>query len=177
MSDEIEAILKSYSIVSDREDDWLSGVIMRTKNQEKLFSPEKLNQFFDRFSDEKPFASVVLEAISNRKLRKDTIIRDTLISEDILEKVLTNSVLPNIIPIKRMISLLRLLQIPLALAVESLRVSLYRHNLDQSLTTDLTVTMRRKKAVPCVIGGMARSRESLKRDIEAYINHLTKEAM
>jgi hypothetical protein len=175
--DGIEAILKNYSVVSDREDDWLPGVIMRRKDLEILHNPLKLEQFLGRFLDEKPFGNVALEAISKKKINKDTIIRDTRISEDILEKVLTNTVLPNIIPIKRMISLLRLLQIPLERAVKSLKVSLNRFDVNQSLTPVSNLAMRRNRMVPFNVGRGERSKESLKRDLESYIRRLLREGM
>lgn len=175
MNGGIEAIFKSYSVITDREDNWLPSAIMRAENQETSLDRVKLNHFLGRFSDEKPFGSIVLEAITKKKVKKDTIIHDTCISEDILEKILKNSSLPNTLPVKRMISLLKLLKIPLDRAAESIRVSLDRLSFDKSLGPVSSVTMRRRQTGPCIVEHRARSKESLKRDIEAYIKRLMRE--
>lgn len=121
--DGIETLLRTHSIVSDRENNWLPGVIMNAEIENMHLNPHKLKQLLDRFSKEKAFIDVVLEAISAKNVNKDSIIKNTGISEDILKKLFTNTVLPNVIPLRKMISLLNFLHIPLLRAVDSFRVS------------------------------------------------------
>lgn len=171
----IESLLRTFSVVSDREDNWLPGAIMRVKTEEIHLNPVKLKQFLDRFSNEKAFGDVILEAMSTGKTTKENIVTNACISEEILEKVLTNTLLPNVIPLKKMIYLLNFLHIPLSVAVESLRVSLNRFNVEKSLEAVYGVSMRQKRMAPFRSGTVRRSKEALKRSLEVYIKRLLEE--
>jgi len=177
MSDEIESILIGYSIFTDREDDWLPNVILKKDVVVNHPPPSGLNRFLERFSKERPFGNVAQDAISSRKINKETIVDETRISADILEKVLTNKAPPNIIPLKKMVSLLYLLQIPLMRAVESFRVSLSRIDMGQSLQPLFNLPMRRKREFPFNSQSGEKSRESANRDLEVYIKRLLKESI
>lgn len=174
----IEALLRAYSVTSDKENDWLSHAIGVMKTEEHHITPEKLGRFLNRFSDEKPFGDVLSEKFSIQKTKKETIIQNLGILKDILEKVITNAVLPNVIPLRKMISLLDALHISLPLAIESFRVSLNRFKPEEPLTAGLSITMRRQHSASTFskrINEGLIEQAALRRDLETYIKRLLEE--
>lgn len=177
---ELDAALKAYSIMSEREDSWLSQLILRNSEADSVrLDPEKVQALMGRFSFEQPFGVQVLQALSQRNMTNSEVSSELGIPEEIIEKVLTNVALPNIVPLRKMITLLRYLQISLHRAIEGMRVSLDRLGTDAPCDWALTPAMRRGKHVSPTSGGRAgeSSKEALKRGLEAYIKRLTKEGV
>jgi hypothetical protein len=177
---ELDALLKAYSIMSEREDSWLSQAILRNREADSVrFDPEKVQTLMGRFSSKKPFGAQLLRALSQRNLTKKDVSSKVGIPEEIIEKVLANTALPNIVPLRKMIALLRYLQISLDQAVEGMWVSLDRLGTDAPCNWAPTPAMRRGKHVSPTFGGKAgeSSREALKRGLEAYIKRLTEEGV
>ncbi|MBI4640910.1 MAG: helix-turn-helix transcriptional regulator [Candidatus Tectomicrobia bacterium] len=179
-TNKLDVLLKAYSIVSEREDAWLSKAILRNAEADDVrFDPEKMQPFMERFSDEKPFGDQILQAISQKNMTKRDVSSELGISEEIIEKVLTNTALPNIVPLRKMIALLRYLKIPLDRAVEGMRVSLDRFGAGDSYDWTPSPAMRRGQHVPSKFGRRSgeSSKETLKRGLEAYIKRLTEEGV
>ena len=179
-TDGLDALLKAYSIISEREDDWLSQAIMKNAEADNaLLDPGKVQALMERFSDAKPFGDLVLQAISQKSMSKDDVNRELDISNEVMEKVLTHTALPNIVPLRKMIALLRYLKIPLALALEGMRISLERFKVEEFPDWVPSPTMRRGKQL--LARSTARSeeisRETLRRDLEVYINRLKEEGV
>jgi hypothetical protein len=180
-TNELDALLKAYSIISEREDPWLSQAILRNSEADSVrLDPEKVQALMGRFSSKKPFGAQLLQALSRRKLTNRDVSSEVGIPEEIIEKVLANTALPNIVPLRKMTALLRHLQIPLDRAVEGMRVSLDRLGTDVPCDWAPTPAMRRGKQVSSTtFGGRAgeSSKEALKRGLEAYIKRLTEEGV
>lgn len=174
-NDGIDALVKAYSVISDRESDWLSGAVMKMKQEGPSLNQERVRELLNRFSDNKPFGDLVLEAISAKKIAKEAIVQDLNISQDIFEKVLANMVLPNIIPLRKMISLLNFLNISISCAIESFKVSLNRFTSDQLLSSAPGIAMRRNQALVYHKDTAEDHGETLKRSMDIYIKRLLDE--
>ena len=175
MSDNIEQMLKEFSVVSDREDGWLPEVILKKDESTIFLDPAKMSQLLERFSNEKPFGILSRDMMARTNISRDELVKKTGISPAVLDKVLSNKALPNSIPLKRMRSLLNLLQISMKQAIESFRASLHRYVADPSLESNLNPAMRRKRDYFLNIANAEKSVESAKKDLEIYIQRLLKE--
>jgi hypothetical protein len=173
--DAIETILKTYSVVSVKEDEILWSALLKNTPGDVLENSEKANRFLERFYSEKSFEEILLEAISNKQTDAAKLSEEVSISKSILEKVLNNAALPNIIPIKKMKSLLHVLHIPIARAVQGIRESMTRFNIEDSFVSLSSVAMSRSSKKPFDIAKTSISGESLKRGLEAYIKRLLDE--
>ncbi|NIM85057.1 MAG: hypothetical protein GTN82_43045 [Candidatus Aminicenantes bacterium] len=173
--DAIETILKTYSVVSEKEDEILWLALMKIPPGDVLENSEKANLFLEQFYSEKSFDKILVEAISNELTNIDKLSEEIAISKSILEKVLNHAALPNIIPIKKMKALLHLLHIPITRAVQGIRASMGRFNVEDSFVSFSSVAMSRSRRKPFDIASASTSRESLKRGLEAYIKRLTDE--
>jgi hypothetical protein len=171
----IEAILRTYSIVSDREDDILCEAVLKNISGDVWVNPEKERHLLERFSEEKPFGDMIAEAMSNKQINMDTLSGEISISKNILKKVRNDTSLPNIIPVKKMKTLLQILNIPIERAVESIRTSLNRFNAEASFVPTAGTAMSRGRKRPFIIANTGRSKEGLKRGIDAYIKRLMDE--
>ena len=171
----IENILKNYSIDSEQGAEILFPAVLKLTPDDVPIKPEKLTQLLDRFPTERPFGDILEEAISARRMSIDRLSGETSIPVNILDQVLKHLELPNIIPVKKMNVLLKILHIPLKLAAESMWTSLNRLNVEKSPMTlsGLAVGRTRKRYLNFV--NPDRSREALKRGLEAYINRLSRE--
>lgn len=175
---ELDALLKAYSIVSEREDPWLSKAILKNSEADNVrLDPERVQSLMGRFSVEQPFGTQILRAVSQKNMTNADVSSETGIPEETIEKVLTNAAPPNIVPLRKMIGLLRHLQLSLDRAIEGMRVSLERFGTDKSYDRASAPAMRRGKHVGPTPGRKSResSREALKRDLEAYIRRLRQE--
>jgi hypothetical protein len=171
----VEDILKSYSIDSEQGAEILFPAVLRLTPDDVPIKPEKSSQLLKRFPSERPFGDILEEAISTQRMSIDRLIGETSISRKLLDQVLKHLELPNIIPVKKMKVLLNILHIPLKLAVESMWASLNRLNIEKSPMTlsSLAAGKTRKRDLNFVSSD--RSREALKRGLEAYINRLSQE--
>lgn len=171
----VENILKNYSIDSEQGAEILFPAVLKLISDDVPIKPEKLSQLLERFPTERPFGDILEEAISARRMSIDRLSGETSISRNLLDQVLKHLELPNIIPVKKMNVLLNILHIPLKLAVESMWASLNRLNVEKSPMTlsGLAVGRTRKRDLNFVSSD--RSREALKRGLEAYINRLSQE--
>jgi hypothetical protein len=174
-SESVENILKNYSIDSEQGAEILFTALLKLTSDDVPIKAEKSSQLLERFPTERPFGDILEEAISARRMSIDRLSGETSISRNLLDQVLKHLELPNIIPVKKMNVLLNILHIPLKLAVESMRASLNRLNVEKSPMTlsGLAVGRTRKRDLNFV--NPDRSREALKRGLEAYINRLTQE--
>ncbi|UCH92582.1 MAG: hypothetical protein JSV88_20110 [Candidatus Aminicenantes bacterium] len=171
----VENILKAYSIDSDQGAEILFPAVLKLTWDDAPIKSEKLSRFLERFPAERPFGDILEEAISAHRTSIDRLSGDTSISRNLLDQVLNHLELPNIIPVKKMNVLLKILHIPLKLAVESMRASLNRLNVEKSLMplSGLAAGRTRKRDLNFL--SSERSREALKRRLEAYINRLSQE--
>lgn len=169
----VENILKNYSIDSEQGAEILFPAVLKLTSDDVPIKPEKLSQLIERFPAERPFGDILEEAISVRQISIDRLSGETSISRNLLDQVLKHLELPNIIPVKRMNMLLNILHIPLKQAIESMWASLNRLNVEKSPISALAVGRTRKRYLN--FANSDRSREALKRRLEAYINRLSKE--
>ena len=171
----VEDILKNYSIDSEQGAEILFPAVLKLTPDDVPTKPEKLNQLLERFPAERPFGDILKEAISAQRMSIDRLSGETSISSNLLDQVLNHLELPNIIPVKKMNVLLNILHIPLKRAVESMWASLNRLNMEKLPMTlpGLAVGRTRKRDLNFVSSD--RSREALKRRLEAYINRLSQE--
>lgn len=179
-TNELDALLKAYSIMSEREDPWLSQAILSNAEADSVcLDPEKVQALMGRFSFEQPFGAQVLQALSQRNMTNREVSSEIGIPEEIIEKVLANTALPNIVPLRKMIALLRHLEVSLDRAIEGMRVSLDRLGTDNPCDWTLTPAMRRGKHVSPTFGERAgeSSKEALKRGLEAYFKRLREEGV
>lgn len=167
--------MKNYSIGSEQVAEILFPAVLKLTSDDVPIKPEKSRQLLERFPTERPFGDIMEEAISARRMSIDRLSGETSISMNLLDQVLKHLELPNIIPVKKMNMLLNILHIPLKLAVESMWASLNRLNVEKSPMTlsGLAVGRTRKRDLNFV--NPDRSREALKRGLEAYINRLSQE--
>jgi hypothetical protein len=171
----VENILKNYSIDSELGAEILFPAVLKLTPDDVPIKPGKLSQLLERFPTERPFGDILEEAISARRMSIDRLSGETSISRNLLDQVLKHLELPNIIPVKKMNVLLNILHIPLKLAVESMWASLSRLNMEKSPMplSGLAVGRTRKRDLNFVSSD--KSREALKRGLEAYINRLSQE--
>jgi hypothetical protein len=173
--DPIEEILKTYSLVSGREEEILWSAVLKTTPGDSLLDPGKANRFLERFPVEKPFGDMLLEAVAGKQTSIDRLSEEISLSKSSLEKVLSHAELPNIIPIKKMKALLHVLQIPITRAVESMKASMERFNMKGPFAPFSGVVMGRSRRKYFSVPNANRSKESLKRGLKAYINRLLEE--
>ncbi len=171
----VESILKTYSIDSEQGAEILFPAVLKLTSDATPVESEKLNRFLERFPAEKPFGDILGEAISARQTSIDRLSGEASISRNLLDQVLNNLELPNIIPIKKMKMLLSILHIPPGRAVESMRASLSRLNLENSFMPLPTVAVGRNRKRNINFASHEISREALKRRLNAYINRLSQE--
>jgi hypothetical protein len=172
---EIEEILKVYSLVSDREDETLRTAVLKLIPEMSQGDLAKADRFLERFSEEKPFGDILLKALSSKHTNLDTLSDEIGLSRNILEKILNRTELPNIIPIKKMKNLLQQFHIPTARAIDSIRVSMNRFSTGIPPITAPTMAVSRHKRTTLPATQKNRSKESLKRGVEAYIKRLLDE--
>lgn len=171
----VENILKTYSIDSEQGAELLFPAVLKLRPDDAPINPEKLNRFLERFPAEKPFGDILEEAISTRRSSIDRLSGETSISRNLLDQVINHLELPNIIPIKKMKVLLNILHIPLGQAVESMRASLNRLSMEDSFMPLSSAAVGRTRKRDLRFVSSERSREALKRRLDAYINRLSQE--
>jgi hypothetical protein len=171
----VENILKNYSIDSEQGAEILFPAVLKLTAEDVPVKTGKLSQLIERFPTERPFGDILEEAIFARRMSIDRLSGETSISRNLLDQVLKHIELPNIIPVKKMNVLLNILHIPLKIAVESIWASLNRLNVGKSSMTLSSLAPGRTRKRDLNFVGSDRSREALKRRLEAYINRLSRE--
>lgn len=178
--DGLDALLRTYSITSEREDDWLSRAILRnTETDNTPLDTGSVKAFMERFSDVRPFADLVNQAIHQKGMTQDDVSRELGIPKEVMDKVLIHSALPSVIPLRKMLALLRSFSIPLANAIDAMRVSLNRLKTVGTSGWIAGQAMRRGTHISLRSTGRAEevSREALRRDLEVYIKRLKEEGV
>lgn len=128
-SNEFDDILKYYSIVNVEIDKlFVEYILTPNAIESPVTDKEKSKQFLNRFSNEICFAELVKNRIDKKRILTDKITEFSGISSDDLNKIITTSILPDKIPLKRMIKLLTLLKIPIQQAISSFWISFKRFN-------------------------------------------------
>jgi hypothetical protein len=171
----VENILKTYSIGSEQGAEIILPAVLKLTADDAPVKTEKLNAFLERFPAEKPFGDILDEAMSAFRTDIDRLSGEASISRNLLDQVINNLELPNIIPVKKMKVLLNILHIPLGKAVESMRASFNRFNVGNSFMPLSNTAVGRSRKRTLNIKGSERSREALKRGLDAYINRLSAE--
>ena len=171
----VEDLLKTYSLESEKGAEILLPALLKLKSDDVARRPEKLSRLLERFPAVRPFGDILEEAISKYQTSINRLSEDISISRNLLDQVLNHIELPNIIPVKKMKLLLNRLHIPFKLAVESMRASLNRLKPEGAfIPLSYAATGRTRKRDLNFLSSV-RSREALKRRLEAYIDRLAQE--
>jgi hypothetical protein len=171
----VEDILKRYSIDSEQGAEMLFSAVLKLSPDDAPIKPENLSRFLERFPGEKSFGNILEDAISVHRTSIDRLSRETAIPQNLLEKVIHRLELPNIIPVKKMKVLLDILHIPMGRAIESIRASLTRLKPEGFFIPISGAAPGRRRKRDFNLASSERSRESLKRSLEAYIDRLVRE--
>jgi len=175
-TENFETALRAKSLVSEFESGLVWELLSLDSTGDELDLSRQEELFLARFSDEGAFAEVIQDAMATQGQDRATLCETLSLPEKILEKVLNFNALPNIIPVKKMNRLLVLLHIPLGKAVNSIRTSLRRFTVDGSALQPIpAVSMKQNWKYPIPSPNSTQSKESLKRNIEVYIQRLTEE--
>jgi len=168
-------LLRTYSIASESGSEIIFPALMRLSADDVPIKSKKADRLLERFPVESPFGDILQKAISTQGTSITELSEQIKISENLLGQVISHSELPNIMPVKKMKMILDVLHIPLQRAVESMRSSLIRVDLNQAFVPLSVAAQGRSGKRSQFFKSSERSSAALKRRLDAYIERLFQE--